>query len=439
MAARRVSIENLESELARHGTRVRLDIDGLVPMHDDLSLSSLDDFHPDRLIERIAPLRELLDLAKRLGDPLAEEAAVREVAVLLGKPVSATASGAAPTAPPENRDHLLARLLGQPSGGQQPSSKLAVESLIRQAVGPASSRSPSKAATQCRAQVLELLAERLRRVLTLPDFRRVERAWRSVHWLVSRLEAEEVEALIVDLPKESLAAQLSAHSHNLETSPFHSLLSEQVDASVIVADYEFGLSAKDLVLLATIGAIASRSGTPFVAHGDLSLCGCSSPSDVDKPWEWAIADPDLAQLWSAVRRHPAAQWIALATPRFLLRQPFGKRTDPIESFAFEELPSRPNKDAFLWGNPAFACAEAIATSDGTWPVDAAIRVPDLPVAVYHDGSGEAVQAPVELVLTERVRTAIEHNGLIAFAGSMNADYIAASAIGPLARANGSAT
>ena len=92
----------------------------------------------------------------------------------------------------------------------------------------------------------------------------------------------------------------------------------------------------------------------------------------------------------------------------------------------------------MWANPAFACAYVVANADAAddrpWPVDGTVRVPDLPVALYHDGSGEAVQAPIEWVLTERARTAIEHNGLIAFAGSSSADYIVTGSVHPLASA-----
>ncbi|MFC7539039.1 type VI secretion system contractile sheath domain-containing protein [Siccirubricoccus deserti] len=37
---------------------------------------------------------------------------------------------------------------------------------------------------------------------------------------------------------------------------------------------------------------------------------------------------------------PEAAYIGLAAPRFLLRMPYGKKSDPIDSFAFEESPAR---------------------------------------------------------------------------------------------------
>ncbi len=124
------------------------------------------------------------------------------------------------------------------------------------------------------------------------------------------------------------------------------------------------------------------------------------------PWDWA-ADSDLAQLWNDVRSHPAANWIGLATPRFLLRQPFGKRTDSIDSFAFRELPVRPGKEHFLWANPGLrvrvSAGTAAATDRRRWPLHGALEVPDLPMPVYDDGGGQAVQPPVEIVLSERAR------------------------------------
>ena len=439
LTARRASVDTLESELARHSPRVRLDLGGRVPLRESLSFAAIEDFHPDRLVHQLAPLRELLELSKRLENPTTEAAALRDAATLLGEPraeVGGSAPGQAQATVQESSEELFSRLLGRPAGEQAKRAKTTVDSLIREALGPASGQLSSEAAKQRRSEVLQLLTERLRAVLNVPEFRRIERAWRSVHWLVSRLEDEQAQVHIVDLPKHVLAQQLDAHSQSLDTSPFYRLLNEGPAVRAIVADYEFRLQPDDLLLLTTIGAIAARSRAPFIAQGDLSLCGCRSIDDIESPWDWTFDEPDVAQLWSDIRLHPAAQWIGLAAPRVLLRQPFGRRTDPIESFAFEELPPRPDKSSFAWTNPAFACAYVMAQAadHSPWPAAGTVRVPDLPMAVYDDGSGESVQAPIEWILTERARTTIEQNGLIAFAGGANTDYIATSALHPLANA-----
>ena len=65
----------------------------------------------------------------------------------------------------------------------------------------------------------------------------------------------------------------------------------------------------------------------------------------------------LPRLAMAVQRGwLQAAWIALALPRILLRRPYGAKTEPIDSFAFEEIPGAPEHEAYVWGNGALACA-----------------------------------------------------------------------------------
>ena len=49
---------------------------------------------------------------------------------------------------------------------------------------------------------------------------------------------------------------------------------------------------------------------------------------------------------AAVRR----RWIGLAAPRVLLRRPYGQRSDPIDSFTFDEFEGAPPQEELLWGH-----------------------------------------------------------------------------------------
>ena len=266
-----------------------------------------------------------------------------------------------------------------------------------------------------------------------PRFRSLERAWRSVHWLLSRLENDEAEVHVLDIDKATLAAQLASSAGNLDASPLHRLLIDDEDGwDLLIGDYTFTLAADDILTLATMGALASRARAPFIAHGDLRLAGCGDDHAANDPSSWSLPDDELGRLWTQFRRHPAASWIGLAAPRFVLRHPYGQRSDAIERFDFEELPKRPQRDRFLWGNPAFACALLLAqahTEDGArWPCRTAAPITDLPAPIYDDGSGEAVQPPLEVVLNERARATAQQQGLIVFASGHNTNRIAADSL-----------
>jgi type VI secretion system protein ImpC len=398
-----------------------------------IAITALAELHPDHLAATIPHLRELLELDRALRDPRTEKQALAALDSLPGS--GAKAPAAAETGAvigddrrDESNDQLLGRLLGaaRREGAADRAAKARVQQLIDTALGSAASAASSSQAVDGRARLARLFNDRCRRILLEPRFRAVERAWRSVHWLASRLEGDEAHLYVADLSKEALSRQVGELGQNLGASPLHRLLARDTDDrwDLIVGDYSFGLTADDITVLATLGALAARARAPFLAHGELGLAGCASAKDLDAPWDWRYSDSDLAALWSELRGHPAAQWLGLAAPRFLLRLPYGSKTDAIERFDFEELPVRPDRERFLWGNPAFACALLIASGGGLeWPNGGGGSVDDLPMPVYSDGSGEAVQPPLELVLGERARATATERGLIALAGGLNANRI----------------
>ncbi|HEY3518958.1 MAG TPA: type VI secretion system contractile sheath large subunit [Gammaproteobacteria bacterium] len=412
MAARRISADDFDAVLHELAPTVSLEIAGPPAVRETLKLTALDDFHPDRLLERVAALREP-SLAAAAPPTVAEGA--RELA--------AGAQAA------ESDADLLGRLLGQRASSTAPSrAQQKVRELIEGALAGATAAASPARDDALRAARTALL----RAILNDSGFRDLERAWRSVHFLATRLDEDQLELHIADLSKAALSEQLARSNGRLEATPLHALLvgrggDEPWDA--VVTDYTFTLAHDDLMLLAMLGALAARVPAPLLAHADLSLCGCRTASGVDAPWDWKIGDDEVGQLWHEVRRHPAAKQLVLAAPRFVLRHPYGRRTDPIESFGFEELPSRPSRDAFLWASPAFACAYWLAAQGAAGAEDSAeTAIDDLPAPSFDDGRGDDVQPPLEVLLTERARAAAEQHGIVALAGGRNTTRIAAGGL-----------
>jgi len=420
------------------------------------SFSSLDQFHPDFVADVEPEIGQLLQLRRHLKDSAKRPTAVAELVKLQQRIDERAAT--APSAPPvpqspEAAPELLARLLGGRAAGADPAPaapmpvpepspagstgpKAAVDRLVQHAL-KTTTTSPTSVDRGPDDLAIELLNARCRSALLDPDFRALERAWRSVHWLVSRLESDQGEVHVLDISKAELTEHLTQHARDLDTSPLVRLLCDDPDGwDFIIGDYSFGLDAEDLMLLGNLGAIAASAGAPLLAHGELSLAGCTSPELFASPSEWSLGDSELSKLAEQVRRHPAAKWIGLATPRFLLRHPYGKRTDPIESFPFEELPTDPDRERFLWGNPAFVCAwilgQAHSRGGARWPLRQTSDVLDLPMPVHAGSGGDAVQPPVELMLSEAARAIVEQHGLIAFSGSGNLNRISTTSVHALA-------
>jgi len=454
----RVNIDNFETVLLKVEPKTG-STSGAGSSVDGVPFKSLDDFHPDSLARVLGSIHGLRALSARLADPATEQVALEELAAITGDgparagssglpsgPGAGVATGARPadgaaSAGPSDEAELFGRLLGRARAPDEPRSKAqqTVQGLIADALGGQQTAKSSGLAAIAMERVRELLNERMRANLMAPAFRELERAWRSLHWLVSRIDDDYAEIFVVDVSKEALRTHLQAHRAQLDTSALHRLLCEHEPGwDVIVGDYSFGLNADDLVLLATLGALAARGAAPFLAHGELSLAGCPGPKSIEAPWEWALPDDELGNLWRELRAHPAANWIALAAPRFMLRYPYGRKSDPITAFDFEELPARPSADRFLWGNPAFACALLMAQAHGAgtshWPAAAIDDVQDLPTPIYNDGTGEAMQPAIEFLLNERARAVAEQSGLVTFISGRNTNRMSASGIGPIAAA-----
>jgi len=414
------------------------------------SFGALDQFHPDFLADTDRELQQLLQLRRHLKDPAKRPAAAAELAALQRRLSGAEAD--APEREAEGEPDLLARLLGgrAPAPEQQASTasvpqpaaalssaQTAVDRLVQRVLNTAPTATPTDADRGADDLALELLNARCRNALLAPDFRALERAWRSIHWLVSRLESDQGEVHVLDISKAELTEHLAAHARNLDASPLVQLLCDDLDGwDFLIGDYSFGFDVQDLMLLGNLGAIAARAGAPFLAHGELNLAGCTSPHLVDTPSEWSLGDAELAGLAEQVRKHPAAKWVGLASPRFLLRHPYGKRSDPIESFPFEELPADPEDDRFLWGNPAFACAWILGQAHGRggarWPLRQASQVPDLPMPLYTAHGGDAIKPPLEFLLSEAAQAVAQQRGLIVLGGGNNVNRISTQSLHALA-------
>jgi type VI secretion system protein ImpC len=111
-----------------------------------------------------------------------------------------------------------------------------------------------------------------------------------------------------------------------------------------------------------------------------------------------------------------ANRIGLLWPRFLLRLPYGRRTTPIEAFAYEETAEAWQHDDYLWGNPAYLFGVLLgnAFSQSGWRLrpGEASEVRGLPQHI-RDVDGEPEANPSgELLLNERAVARVVARGVM---------------------------
>ncbi len=414
-----IDVDTFDRVMEKMAVCLRLPDPGASGQAVELKFASLEEFHPDEILKQAPSLTKLLDLRKRLKNPGTFSAAAAELQALLSVP--AAPSGAPGTAAPvESNDAAVARLLGKtPSATPAVKSaggKVDISGLIKSMVAP--SVVPNLPAQQAGlAAALDLeLTQRLRSILQNPHFQAVESAWRTADFLVRNLDAENLKLYLVDISRDELAADLRAQEE-LQGAGIYSALYSQ-PCAVLLGNYTFDESAYDVDLLRRMAVISSWLGSPFIAGASPHLVGCESfglHAD-PKDWKRPLA-PDGKSAWQALRQMPEASYIGLALPRFLQRQPYGKGSDDIETFPFEELPGPDSHESYLWGNPAFLCGYLLveAFKEEGWGMGAVgtADIGDMPLYYFSKDGDKEVKPCAEAWLTERAGDAILDQGLMA--------------------------
>jgi type VI secretion system protein ImpC len=424
-----VDVDNFARLFAKLGAQLKLsgaDIpDGVV----ELGFDSPDDFHPDQLLTRISLLAKLVEARRLLLSPTTAEQGKTALQACLSTiiaPAESFTSAAQPE--PESNDETMARLLG----GALPEKKSApptsqLDQFIRQVIAPHISAGPNAWQSGAVAAAEMELTNRLNAILHHADFQALEATWRGVDLLVRRIESsEEIGLLVLDASFAELQADLAAQDE-AEHSALFSLLRD-AEPKLIVGNYTFGQSADSLRTLGILAEVAAKLCAPFVATAAPQLVGCDSFAAHPDPDNWKEKLPaDVSDIWESLRRSPHAPYVGLAAPRFILRQPYGKEGDPIETFAFEELPAQPAHAAFLWGHPGLLCActaiDAIQSGD-TGLVDfTGGEFRDLPIHRFTEDDEKAVQPYAEAWLTDRATDRLVKHGVIPIIGAKNENVI----------------
>ena len=428
-----VDVDNFDRVLARMAPRLQLPI-GVAGDVIALEFNNLEDFHPDTLYRRLPPFQGLRETRLRMQDTATFNAAAAEFlseAQRRGERSAGTVPG--PRTEMQTREadaDTVARLLGsnwassQQAAPQTAQHAVDLNALIRNIVAPHIVPDAPPHQAQYIGAVDAATSELMNSILHNPQFQALESLWRSVQWLVSNLEpSEQLTLYVLDVSQGELLADIGAAQGNVELSGLYRLLVEKAKDttggepwSVIVGNYAFGLAGEDVGLLAFLGAVASHAGGPFIAAAKPEIVGCDSLAATPDPRNWTPPQSEAVEGWHALRASLMAPWIGLALPRMLLRRPYGKATDRVEQFEFEELGTARERESYLWGNGAFACALLIGRSFESrgWDMEPGdeLDVDDLPAHTFDDDGEKRLQPCAEANLVERAGRAILDAGLM---------------------------
>jgi type VI secretion system protein ImpC len=414
-----VDRDDLDAVLARVAPEVALDLGG--PQR--LRFTALDDFHPDRIHDRLPLLATLGETRRRLADP----GTFADAAAALQAPPPPAADGGRRSATVERLatgsllDDILAAApeptpaaaAGGPGSGASAAGELA--GFLRDVVRPHLVPRPDPRQQELLASVDAAAAALLRLVLHHPAVRALERRWRGVELLVRRLETgPSLRVALFDVTRAELAAGLGREPRDgalaRRLAAGAAALPQSAGWTALVGLYDLGGEPADVALLDGLAQLGEACGAPWLGAAPRALLPALDADETDDADEAKDADEATnltmaagagatAQLWTAVRRAPYARWLGLAHPAVLLRLPYGADGEPVDALDFEEL--EPGLDApaararLLWGDaalvPALVLGAAFAADGWQLRPGAHLEVDRLPLHLLrHAGGVEAV-------------------------------------------------
>jgi len=423
--------------------RLQVTID--VPLGDGrtagIEVRELDDFHPDRLLECVEPLEKWRQVRERLENPRTFAEAAGEVRARAGLPPGRR-ERASPPPPAAGEDDIVSELLAGASR-RKPAADAAFEAELKEIVRPHLAPEEDADLPRLREAVDEARSGLLRAILRSPRFRELEAAWRALDLLVRRVEEESIRIFFLDASREALLEDLTSHEKLSGTGLYRRLVTETVDTpgaepwGAILGLYDFGPTLADAALLSRMAKLARAAGAPFLAGARSDLVGCASLAATPDPSDWRMPEGEGAIIWEELRALPEAAWVALALPRLMLRRPYGAKTDPIETFPFEEIPAAPEHEAYVWGNAALACALVLtgAFELGAWDLkpETAAEIQGLPTHVFKDGIETRVTPPSEVVLTLRAAEKLLEAGLVPVLSLKGSESVRVARLQPIAK------
>jgi type VI secretion system protein ImpC len=410
----RVDVDNIDQIIARLKITVTLPLaEGAV----EFPIAGIDDLHPDQIYEKVELFSNMADLRRRLTSKSSFPNTARELVawrdqpeVPLPAPVSRRPRGA--MLPRGGKLSDFAALIGQPSAPPT-AVEVLVDELVQSVVRPyiVSTKDPQQQALL--TSLDRAIAAAMRNVLHHPDLQNLESLWRSIDLLTRRLETStQLQIVLYDVSAEEFAADLAA-TDAIEETGLYKLMVEQpaLDAnqgaiSAVIGAYVFDQTPPQAELLGRMAKLAARANAPFISSIIPDFLD-TRPEDVH---------PLITEAWDELRALDEACYLALVTPRYLLRQPYGERTDPISAFdGFEEFTPQTGLKGMLWGNPAFIAglllAQTFAKQGAKTNLGSILGTGDMPYYCYVDEDGDETALPcTERLMNERAaaRASAEH-------------------------------
>lgn len=430
-----INKDNFDAVFARFDIRLQL------PISDSpIIFKAFDDLHPDYLYRRVPLFQQFIELNNQLLNPEQFEQAASAIQRLLG-PVQPAAFASSQTAAltaqtsESTLDSILSRVtkptLATPSGSAHTDTE--VNRLIHNIVAPYAQQADDPRQADLLAAVSQATQHTMRSIMHHSAYQQLEASWRSVHWLIKRLDVDSgIEIYLHDITKTELLADLHQADSDLEQAQtFHRLVTTpsakgSVPYHLVLGDFYVTDAEQDLNLLIDMGTIAESTGSNFICGASSTLAGFASLAEYIPSPTAPSLEYNFAEAWAAIRDYSGSQHVLAASPRFMLRQPYGKHAASTDYFEYEELGEDHNHDNYLWGNSGYLATLVLCRYflEGGTDVDALVGSTVEDLALHSYVVGDRYTKPcAETLLTDRVAQQFNARGLCTVRSVHNQDKV----------------
>jgi len=326
----------------------------------------------------------------------------------------------------------------------------AVATLAQQALADSSVVSDDVFATMdaMRSAIDKKLSEQINKIIHNDEFQKLESAWRGLSYLVMNTStSKDLKIRVMNVGKDEIRKMFRQYRDAAwDQSPLFKRIYESEFGQLggqpygaFICDYAFDHTAPDLEVMKGLCKIGAAAHAPMISSASSALFGMESWTELSNPRDLGkLFDSTEYLSWRTFRESSDSRYMALTMPRFLGRQIYGAKTDPIEEFDFEE-DTEGNHDNHLWLNAAYAMGVRITEAFSTWGWTTRIRgvesggtVEDLPCATFPtDDGGVDLKCPTEIAISDRREAELSKAGLMALIhrkNTSNATFIGAQTV-----------
>jgi len=272
------------------------------------------------------------------------------------------------------------------------------------------------------SNITNRITDQLDEILHNDVFMEMEACWRSLDFLVSRVDfSENCEVGILNISKQGLMDDFEDSPEVVQSTFYQLIYSSEFGQlggkpyGAIIGNYQFSQKAHDVRLLQRIASVASIAHLPFIAAASSEFFGVDSYAGFSKLRDIkSLFEQPMYAKWNSFRESPDSRYIGLTLPAFLLRQPYDVT---IGAIVYQESVGKGDKK-LLWGNTAFAFASRLMDSFAKYRWCLNITGHDngqVSGLTVDDTSGNTMRAgkiPTQVLITDKRETEVVAQGFI---------------------------